>query len=46
MGDFENLVKILACPKCGGDLFYSTTLICSNCDSKYIVKDNIPVLLE
>lgn len=44
----EELLKILACPKCKGDLIYNPekqVLICENCKVFYPIEDNIPVLL-
>ncbi|SNZ14173.1 Trm112 family protein [Hydrogenobacter hydrogenophilus] len=44
----EELLNILACPKCKGDLIYNTekqVLICENCKVFYPIEDNIPVLL-
>ncbi len=44
----EELLKILACPKCKGDLIYNNekqVLICENCKIFYPIEDGIPVLL-
>ncbi|MDQ7038781.1 MAG: Trm112 family protein [Aquificota bacterium] len=44
----EELLKILACPVCKGDLEYREdrdVLICKNCRVYYEIKDGIPVLL-
>jgi uncharacterized protein YbaR (Trm112 family) len=44
----EELLKILACPKCKSDLIYNAekqVLVCANCKVFYPVEDNIPVLL-
>ncbi|MGC8852856.1 MAG: Trm112 family protein [Hydrogenobacter sp.] len=44
----EELLKILACPKCKGDLIYKNekqVLICENCKIFYPIEDGIPVLL-
>ncbi|MGB9873617.1 MAG: Trm112 family protein [Hydrogenobacter sp.] len=44
----EELLKILACPKCKGDLIYNTekqVLICEKCKVFYPIEDGIPVLL-
>ncbi len=44
----EDLLKILACPVCKGDLEYREdrdVLICDKCRVYYEVKDGIPVLL-
>jgi uncharacterized protein YbaR (Trm112 family) len=44
----KELLDILACPKCKGDLVYKEAecfLICNACKLKYPVKDDIPVML-
>ena len=44
----KELLEILACPKCKGDLEYdleNNYLICHNCHLKYPIKDDIPVML-
>lgn len=44
----EELLKILACPKCKGSLVYDKNndqLICDACRLKYAVKDDIPVMV-
>lgn len=42
----ENLIKIICCPNCQGDLKQITNkLVCENCNKEYIIKDGIPVLL-
>jgi len=44
----KELLKILACPKCKGDLKYdekNDRLICEKCKLAYPIKDGIPVLL-
>lgn len=44
----KELLAILACPKCKGDLEYKETeqcLICHACRLKYPVQDDIPVML-
>jgi len=44
----KELLEILACPKCKGDLVYESEkeeLICPVCRLKYKVKDDIPVML-
>ena len=48
MGIDTELLEILACPKCKGDVKLSQKgdgLICENCRVKYPVKDNIPIML-
>lgn len=42
------LLEILACPKCKGDLTYNqekNVLICKNCKVYYPIEDDIPILL-
>jgi len=40
------LLKMLACPKCKGDLKKEKTwLFCNHCQKKYPIKDGIYVLL-
>ncbi|RUM28163.1 MAG: Trm112 family protein [Aquifex sp.] len=44
----KELLKILACPKCKGDLNYDEEkdiLICEKCKVYYEVKEDIPILL-
>ena len=44
----KELLKILACPKCKGDLKYdekNQRLICEKCKLAYPIKDGIPVML-
>ena len=44
----KELLDILACPKCKGDLEYdqeNKKLICNNCRLKYDIKDDIPIML-
>ncbi|MBI3592564.1 MAG: Trm112 family protein [Nitrospirae bacterium] len=44
----KELLDILACPKCKGDLIYKETengLVCDACKLMYPVKDDIPVML-
>lgn len=44
----KELLDILACPKCKGDLEYdkeNDKLICHTCRLKYAIKDNIPIML-
>ncbi len=44
----EELLNILACPKCKGDLEYIKTeclLVCNACRLKYNIKNDIPVML-
>lgn len=44
----KELLDILCCPKCHGDLDYDTaqnTLTCKKCGKVYEVKDDIPIML-
>ncbi|MEW5895270.1 MAG: Trm112 family protein [Candidatus Omnitrophota bacterium] len=42
----HELLKILACPACQGDLLeQNDRLVCKKCGRKYPVKEGIPVLL-
>jgi uncharacterized protein len=44
----KELLDILCCPKCHGDLDYApekNTLTCTSCGKVYEVKDDIPIML-
>ena len=44
----KELLEILACPKCKGDLEYKPEeeiLICHTCRLKYRIEDDIPIML-
>jgi uncharacterized protein len=44
----KELLDILCCPKCHGDLEYApekNTLTCTKCGKVYEVKDDIPIML-
>jgi uncharacterized protein YbaR (Trm112 family) len=44
----KELLDILACPKCKGDIHLNPTgdgLICETCHLMYPIKDDIPVML-
>ena len=44
----KELLDILACPKCKGDINLTDDgcgLVCDKCKLKYPIKDNIPVML-
>lgn len=44
----KELLDILACPKCKGEICLNETgdgLICDNCKLMYEIKDGIPVML-
>jgi hypothetical protein len=48
MGIDKELLEILACPKCKGDLRLTPKedgLVCPNCRLLYEIKDGIPVML-
>lgn len=45
----QELLEILACPVCKGDIEYDESaqkLNCLNCGRKYPIKDDIPIMLE
>ncbi|MFH1213848.1 MAG: Trm112 family protein [Candidatus Neomarinimicrobiota bacterium] len=44
----KELLEILACPQCKGDLEYdplNQQLICQACRLKYTIKEDIPIML-
>ncbi len=44
----QELLNILVCPKCKGELLYEEdpeSLVCKACSLRYNVRDGIPVLL-
>ena len=44
----KELLEILCCPKCKGDLdydFQKSTLTCKTCHKVYQVKNDIPIML-
>ena len=44
----KELLDILACPKCKGDVYLTEMedgLVCDNCKLMYEIKDGIPVML-
>ncbi|MCL5256404.1 MAG: Trm112 family protein [Chloroflexi bacterium] len=42
----DDLLAILACPKCKGDIrLEGCTLVCEQCGRRYPIKDGIPVML-
>jgi uncharacterized protein YbaR (Trm112 family) len=44
----QELLEILACPKCKGDVRITEKhdgLVCSSCKLMYPIKDDIPVML-
>lgn len=41
------LFNIILCPICNSKLINNSDLfLCSNCNKKYIIKNNIPILLK
>ena len=48
MGISRELLEILACPKCKGDVKLTDAqdgLVCQSCKLLYPIKDDIPVML-
>jgi len=44
----KELLDILACPKCKGEIYLNEAengLICDNCNLMYEIKDCIPIML-
>ena len=44
----QELLDILACPKCKGDIYLNAEkdgLICDKCRLLYAIKDDIPIML-
>jgi uncharacterized protein len=44
----NDLLAILACPKCKGELEYreaESALVCNHCRLRYEVRDDIPIML-
>ena len=44
----QELLEILACPKCKGNIYLNDAkngLICDNCKLEYEIKDDIPIML-
>ncbi len=44
----EELLDILACPKCKGDIHLNETedgLVCDGCKLLYEIRDDIPIML-
>ena len=44
----QELLDILVCPKCKGEIHLNENqdgLICDNCQLKYEIRDDIPVML-
>jgi uncharacterized protein YbaR (Trm112 family) len=48
MGISKELLEILVCPKCKGELRLNQTqdsLICEKCRLRYEIRDDIPIML-
>lgn len=48
MAIHPELLKILACPKCKGDIYLNETgdgLVCDQCKLIYEIRDDIPIML-
>ncbi len=44
----QELLEILACPKCKGDIYLNQAgdgLICKSCQLLYQIKEDIPIML-
>jgi len=44
----QELLDILACPKCKGDIYLNDTkdgLVCDHCKLCYEIRDDIPIML-
>ena len=42
----EELLEILACPACKGDITQvNDRIVCAQCGRKYPIKDGIPIML-
>lgn len=44
----KELLEILACPKCKGEIYLNENedgLICDNCKLLYEIRDDIPIML-
>lgn len=45
----KELLEILACPVCKGDIRYDSSdekLTCLSCGKRYPIRDGIPIMLE
>lgn len=43
---YKELLKILACPSCKGDVeFKEEEIVCKKCNLKYPIKNGIPIML-
>jgi len=48
MAIHKELLEILVCPKCKGEIYLSASqdgLICDACRLKYEIRDDIPIML-
>lgn len=48
MAIHEQLLEILVCPKCKGEIYMNATqdgLICDPCALQYEIRDDIPIML-
>ena len=48
MGISKELLEILACPKCKGEIYLNDSgdgLICDKCRLVYEIRDDIPIML-
>jgi uncharacterized protein YbaR (Trm112 family) len=48
MAIHKELLEILVCPKCKGDIYLNDSqdgLICEACKLKYEIRDDIPIML-
>ena len=48
MGISKELLDILVCPKCKGNIYLNEAgngLVCDNCRLLYEIKDDIPIML-
>ena len=42
----KNLLMILACPACKGDVeHHNEKIVCIQCGRKYPIKDGVPIML-
>ncbi len=42
----KELLDVLACPKCKGELVYANNeLVCNSCKLAYRIEDDIPIML-
>ncbi len=51
----KDILDLICCPKCNGDLKFIAgnkkrkildKLFCKKCNKKYLIKDNIPILID